>query len=196
MLLEVVGAEQDPRHVDGVLRALRVRDRAHERLVRVPHVRVDHVVVPLVHRAGRPARTRCRPSGAGTASRTRASRSSGSPRSCRSGVRRRGRARTASRSAGASTVALPPISTLFAGLRACWVNSRGAVACTSCAAHPAGEPHALAVDVGAGRLRTARARRARRWKSIPTCSRIVSALSSMSLEPFLRQHLERRAACA
>ena len=50
VILEVVGAEQDPRHVHRVLRALRVRDRAHERLVRVAHVRVDHVVVPLVHR--------------------------------------------------------------------------------------------------------------------------------------------------
>ncbi len=48
-LLERVGAEQDPRHVDGVARAERMRDRAHERLVRVLHVRVDHVVVPLVH---------------------------------------------------------------------------------------------------------------------------------------------------
>ena len=48
--LEEVVAEHDPRHLDRVLRALRMRDRAHERLVRVPHVRVDHVEVPLVHR--------------------------------------------------------------------------------------------------------------------------------------------------
>ena len=48
--LERVGAEHDPRHVDRVARAERVRDRAHERLVRVAHVRVDHVVVPLVDR--------------------------------------------------------------------------------------------------------------------------------------------------
>ena len=48
--LERVGPEQDPRHLDRVLGALRMGHRAHERLVRVPHVRVDHVVVPLVHR--------------------------------------------------------------------------------------------------------------------------------------------------
>ena len=47
--LEEVGAEEDPRHLDRVLAPARVRDRAHERLVRVAHVRVDHVVVPLVH---------------------------------------------------------------------------------------------------------------------------------------------------
>ena len=47
--LERIGAEQDARHLDRVLRALRMRDRAHERLVGVAHVRVDHVVVPLVH---------------------------------------------------------------------------------------------------------------------------------------------------
>ena len=49
VVLEIVRTEQDPRHVDRVLRALRMGDRAHERLVRVAHVRVDHVVVPLVH---------------------------------------------------------------------------------------------------------------------------------------------------
>ena len=46
--LEEVGAEEDPRHRDRVLGPARVRDGAHEGLVRVAHVRVDHVVVPLV----------------------------------------------------------------------------------------------------------------------------------------------------
>ena len=50
VLLDEVLAEDDPCHVDRVARALRVRDRAHERLVREPQVRLDHVVVTLVHR--------------------------------------------------------------------------------------------------------------------------------------------------
>ncbi len=61
VLLDEVGAEDDPRHVDRVLRALRVRDGAHERLVGQRQVRGDHVVVALVdgqidRLADRPAR--------------------------------------------------------------------------------------------------------------------------------------------
>ncbi len=48
MRLEVVRPEQDPRHLDRVARALRRRDRAHERLVAVADVAVDHVQVALV----------------------------------------------------------------------------------------------------------------------------------------------------
>ena len=48
MLLEHVRAEQDPRELDRVAGAVGMRHRAHERLVGVPHVRVDHVEVPLV----------------------------------------------------------------------------------------------------------------------------------------------------
>ena len=50
MVLEVVGAEQDAGHLDGVARALGRGDRAHERLVAVAHVRIDHVEVALVDR--------------------------------------------------------------------------------------------------------------------------------------------------
>ncbi len=50
MVLEVLGAEQDPRHRDRVARPLRGGDRAHERLVAVAHVRIDHVEVALVDR--------------------------------------------------------------------------------------------------------------------------------------------------
>ena len=48
VVLEVLGTEQDPRHLHGIARPLRGRDGPHERLVRVAHVRVDHVEVPLV----------------------------------------------------------------------------------------------------------------------------------------------------
>ena len=48
--LEDLLAERDPRHVDRVLGAARVRDRAHERLVRVADVAVDHLEVALVDR--------------------------------------------------------------------------------------------------------------------------------------------------
>ena len=61
VLLDEVGAEDDPRHVDRVLRPLRVRDGAHERLVGQRQMRRDHVVVALVdgqvdRLADRPAR--------------------------------------------------------------------------------------------------------------------------------------------
>ena len=48
MLLEEVGAEQDPRHLDRIAGALRLRDRSHERLVVVLDVGVHHVEVALV----------------------------------------------------------------------------------------------------------------------------------------------------
>ena len=41
--------------------------------------------------------------------------------------------------AGANTVASPPMCTLRAGLRACWMNSRGAVRCTSARHRPRGK---------------------------------------------------------
>ena len=60
MVLEVVGAERDPGHLDGVAGPLRRGHRAHERLVAVADVRIDHVEVALVDRhvdrlADRPA---------------------------------------------------------------------------------------------------------------------------------------------
>ena len=48
--LERLGAEGDLGHVDGVLGAARMRDRAHERLVRVADVAVDHLEMALVDR--------------------------------------------------------------------------------------------------------------------------------------------------
>ena len=48
--LDEVLAEHDPRHLDRVARPLGPGHRAHERLVRVADVRVDHVEVPLVDR--------------------------------------------------------------------------------------------------------------------------------------------------
>ena len=95
--LDEVRAEDDPRHLDRVAGALRMRDGAHERLV----ARGEGAPRPCRSGAcspgGRPARRRCRRSGGATARRTRASRSCGSPRSSRSAVRRRDRGRTASR---------------------------------------------------------------------------------------------------
>ena len=60
VVLEVVGAERQAGHLDRVARAFGRRDRAHERLVAVPDVRIDHVEVALVDRhvdglADRPA---------------------------------------------------------------------------------------------------------------------------------------------
>ena len=60
MGLEVVGPEREARHLDGVAGPLRRRHRAHERLVAVADVRIDHVEVALVDRhvdrfADRPA---------------------------------------------------------------------------------------------------------------------------------------------
>ena len=60
MVLEVVRAERDAGHLDRVARPLRRGDRAHERLVAVADVRIDHVEVALVDRhvdrlADRPA---------------------------------------------------------------------------------------------------------------------------------------------
>ena len=40
---------------------------------------------------------------------------------------------------GAKTVCLPPIGTLRSGLRACWTNSRGALACTMLRHMPGGQ---------------------------------------------------------
>ncbi len=64
MVVEVVLAERaegDLRELDRVARPVGMRDRAHERLVRPPDVRIDHVEVALVDRhvdrlADRPAR--------------------------------------------------------------------------------------------------------------------------------------------
>ncbi len=50
MVLEIVGPEREPRHLDGVAGPLRRGDGAHERLVAVADVRIDHVEVALVHR--------------------------------------------------------------------------------------------------------------------------------------------------
>ena len=99
-------------------------------LSRVAHVGVDHVEVALVDR--HVDRLADRPAAVVEVGRQvgRASRGCGSPRSCRSAGRGRGRARTASRSSGRRPCACPPISTLLASLRAYWVNWRGAVAWT------------------------------------------------------------------
>ena len=50
LLVDELVAEDDFRHVDAVLRALGRGDRAHERLVGIAQVAVDHVEVALVHR--------------------------------------------------------------------------------------------------------------------------------------------------
>ena len=48
LAVDDVGAEENLRHLDGIGGALRVRDRAHERLVGIAHVRIDHVEMALV----------------------------------------------------------------------------------------------------------------------------------------------------
>ena len=48
MLRDELGAEEDPAQLDRIGRARGGRDRTHEGLVRVAHVRIDHVEVPLV----------------------------------------------------------------------------------------------------------------------------------------------------
>ena len=50
MRLEVVHPEDDPRHLDGVLCARPGGHRAHERLVAVAHMRIDHFKVTFIHR--------------------------------------------------------------------------------------------------------------------------------------------------
>ena len=77
---------------------------------------------------------------------------------------------------------MPPMWTVFAGLRAYWSNSRGAVAWTSWRASPRGnrtrspstsQPALFSSSCASGASR----------KSIPTVSRIVSALCSIVARP-------------
>ena len=97
----------------------------------------------------------------------------------------------ASRSAGANTVSSPPISTLFARLRATCVKIRGADACTICRHMPRGKRTRSPCTSAPASANICSAS-ASLWNSIPTCSRIVSAFSSIVDKPFVGEHLERR----
>ena len=125
------------------------------------------------------------------ATRRRASRSCGSPRSCRSAGRCRGRARTASRSSGRRPCAsrrsrrcAPRVAGVLGELA-----RRGRL--DDLAAHPAREADALALDVGAGVAEAGASASGSPRNSRPTSSRIVSALCSMSDEALLVEDLER-----
>ena len=84
--------------------------------------------------------------------------------------------------AGARTVCMPPISTLFAGLRACCVNRSGAVAWISSRHIPRGNRTRSPSTSAPASLNSLCASGASR-KSIPTCSRIVSAFRSIISRP-------------
>ena len=77
---------------------------------------------------------------------------------------------------------MPPISTLFAGLRAYCVNRSGAVAWISSRHIPRGKRTRSPSTSAPASLNKAWASGASR-KSIPTCSRIVSAFCSMISSP-------------
>ena len=77
---------------------------------------------------------------------------------------------------------MPPISTLRAGLRAYWVNWRGAVAWTIWRHIPRGK-RTRSPSTSAPASRRSRSASASPRNSTPTSSRIVSALCSMSARP-------------
>ena len=84
--------------------------------------------------------------------------------------------------AGARTVAAPPMCTMLAGFRATWSNPRGAVACTSWRASPRGNRTRSPSTAHPAPFSNSSASGASR-NSIPTCSRIVSALCSIVARP-------------
>ena len=167
-------------------------DRAHERFVGIADVRIDHVEVPLVHRARRPARRPCRRNGGWPAPGRRASRSCGNPRSCRSGGPCRGRARRAGRRPGAKTVALPPISTLRSGIARVLGEGRAARSSGASGSRPRGKCTRVALHIGAGIAPELAAPPSSSRNSMPISSRMRSAFASMSARPLLVEDLEGR----
>ena len=107
---------------------------------------VHHVEVALVDRRRRPVRTPCRRSGAATASVRELHEVLEVDEAIRSGDRLRGRARTATRTPARTRPCRRRWSTDRAGLRACCVNSRGAVE-HRWRAMTRLEAHAVAVDL-------------------------------------------------
>ena len=85
---------------------------------------------------------------------------------------------------------MPPISTLFASFRAYWVNWRGAVAWTIWRHIPRGK-RTRSPCTSAPASRSSRRASSSPRNSMPTSSRIVSALCSMIERPFLAEDLER-----
>ena len=76
------------------------------------------------------------------------------------------------------------------GLRATWSNSCGAVACTIERASPRGN-RTRSPSMSHPAPRSSSSASGAPRKSMPTCSRIVSALCSIRREPLLAQHLDR-----
>ena len=149
MVLEVVGAERDARHLDRVAGPLRGGDRAHERLVAVAHVRVDHVEVALVDRdvdrlADRAAAVVEVRRGVGQLHEVAEVLDGAvAPAAVEVAHERRAVVR------GEDRVHPADLDVVPASFRAYWVNWRGARRLDDRAAHPAREADPLAVDVGA-----------------------------------------------
>ena len=181
-----VAAERDAGQLDAVGGALAGGDRAHERLVAVADVGVHHVEVALVHRHVDRLAHGAAASGAGTATCTRASRSSGSRRSSRSAGRCRGRARTASRSSARTRWRRRRSARCAPGCGRAACRSRGAVACTIWRHMPRGKRTRVPSTVGAGVAEPLAAptgsRGSRRRPPRGSCRRCARAVSSPSSE--------------
>ena len=160
--------------------------RAHERLVAVAEVRVHHVEVALVHRHVDRLAHRAAGVVQVAATGTRASRSSGSRRASRSAGPRRDRARTATRSSARTRWRRRRSARCAPGCgrAACSVAGADRLHDLSGTCRAGSAPASPSTSAPASAKRVER-RRGSRAPSMPTSSRIVSALCSMHREALL-----------